>query len=497
MTDDLTVPPNGHSDNAPDGDAWAAALPGYERLTVVGSGGTATVFSATRSADGAAVAIKVFDASESQAFDRQLKASERLADVPGILAVDDHGTLPDGRCYTVSPFAHGGSLGARLTRFGPLAPDEVARLGARLASSLDAAHRAGVLHRDLKPSNVLLADDGVPLLADFGAATVAKPETASATMAVTVLYAAPEVLEGAAADARSDVYSLGLTLLAVATGSHPFGTPSETGLATLVNRICGTGVPDPAGLGLPAGLAAVLRTATQLDPAARYRSAADMAAALDEVGEHPDTAPAGSPASAEPTARRAPATRWLAGAAALLAVAVIAGAVWWAQSGDDGANAADATSSSVPTTLTDPVTEANGILGPLYQQDRWTYVGHMTEECPEDSRRIAMSIRSDEDDRAAGIATPWEAAAGEEVGVWFAYLPCEAGGTEVRYVLRGPGRWFTLIAEFTQDQYDRIVAWSRENESSPAPDFSVDMDHVERLQDPENYLGWSIIDRPT
>lgn len=212
-------------DNTPE----IGLVEGYERATFLRRGGTATLYSARRSADGEPVVIKVFDADQTPAAERHLRTQERLAGIGGALTDLDHGVLSDGRSYVVLPYIHGGSLSDHITRFGSMPPNDVAAFGAALAATLHEAHAAGVLHRDLKPSNVLLADDGRPLLCDFGAATTIELTTASETMALTVLYAAPEVLEGAPADELSDQYSLGLTLQAAASGSHPFGGTDVAG----------------------------------------------------------------------------------------------------------------------------------------------------------------------------------------------------------------------------------------------------------------------------
>lgn len=508
-------------DGGPSG--WAAELDGYRGLTIVGRGGTATVYSARRRSDGHAVAVKVFDAPGSTSFERQLRTAERLQDVPGVLPFDDHGELGDGRSYLVSPFAHGGPLGDLMQRFGPTPPGRVAALGSQLARTLGAAHRAGVLHRDLKPSNVLIDVDGSPLLADFGAATLIEPETASETMAVTVIYAAPEVLEGAPATERSDLYSLGLTLLALAVGSHPFGGSDDPGLATLVNRICSTGAPDPSGLGVPDGLAAVLRRATALDPDDRYASGDELALALDRVtgGDPTDTdAAENEPLVAAAAGRfgsdRAGRTlstsrrRRSALVGAVLALATFGGVVWGALADDEDpppevltstqTDTTDTTDSTDPTGgepggLGPPVTEANGILGPLHALDDFAYGGRLTEECGETDRRVAIAIHADQNDRIAGVGEPWAAVDGENAGTFMAYLPCESGGRDIRYVLRAPGRWFTVVAQFPQDQYDRMVEWMRENETSPAPDYTVDDEIRATLGKPDNYEGWAIIDR--
>lgn len=462
----------------------------YSRPTVVGRGGTATVYRAVRASDGQVVAIKVFDADQQRSFERQVRAADLLHDVAGVAATLDHGTTPDGARYLVSSFVSGGSLAARLRADGGLPSRQVGELGRILATTLDRAHAAGVLHRDLKPSNVLLDVDGSAVLTDFGAAGFVDAATASETMAVTLLYAAPEVLEGAAADERSDVYSLGLTLIAATIGRSPFGdtgTPGATGVASMVNRICSAGVPDAAFTQMPDGLAAVLRAATELDPDDRYQHAVDLAAALSDVAADPTVVPDGTTTRRRASGRRRRNGVLMGTAAVVLAVGVLAAAVVLTRTDD-----ADA---ELHEQFGGPVTEANGILGPLYEQSYANYVGVLDPGCDDDDRLVELSIHAGPDDMAAGVDTPWDAVDGEGAGTFMSYMPCDTGIDQARYLLGATGRWFVVVAEFPEDDYERMSGWMRENENSPSPDFTVDDDIRETLADPESYHGWAIIDQ--
>lgn len=469
------------------------------------------MYRSRRVADGRAVAIKVFDADQGAAADRHRRAAAALGGVAGVVEVLESGTLEDGRSYLVSPFAEDGSLAERIARSGALTPALVAHLGGNLASALAAAHRSGVLHRDIKPSNILMGGPDLAELGDFGAASIddvgSASRTATDTVALTLLYAAPEVLEGATPDARSDQYSLGLTLIAAATGRHPFSYDgSATGLAPLVNRICIDGVTDEQLRGIPAGLAAVLQKATALVPDDRYADAGRLAADLDAVAEDATTAPPGAVLRSRPGRVRQP--RMVVGLGVLILVAVAAtmGLVLATRDDDtvvtgptarEKKAAADVatTSTSIVSSTGPPVTEANGLLGELYLQDEFAYAGQLTRECRGDERWVALAIHAADEDRKAGVAEPWVAVGGKEAGTFMAYLPCESGGRNIRYVLRAPGRWFTVVAQFPQDQYDRMVGWMWENETSPAPDYTVDDPIRATLADRSSYLGWAIIDR--
>ncbi len=475
-----------------------AGLEGYDRVTLLGRGGTAAVYSATRRADSTPVAIKVFDEPDSSAFSRQRRAAASLGDIDGVLGVLDEVELSDGRRCLILPFAAGGSLADHMDRFGPMAPADVAALGAPLARALGAAHRADVLHRDVKPSNVLMDGPGRTLLADFGAATTVEPSTATETMAVTIMYAAPEVLERGDADARSDIYSLGLTLLALAIGRHPMGDEGDSGLAALINRICTDGVPDPGELGLPDGLAAVLRRASEMDPDERYASADQFAAALDEVAVAPSVAPIDSQRTprSERRMRRAAAWMLVGVSAATIALAVLGMQLWSADTADIAADQADdAARDATVERFGEPATEASGRLGPLYEQAYATYVGRMEPGCEDGENLVQLSIHAGPADNARRVATPWDAVAGDGAGTFVSYMPCDTGTDEARYFLGATGRWFVLIAEFSDDQYQRMSASMRDNEVSESPDYTVDDDVLETLENPDVYRGWAIIDQ--
>lgn len=185
-----------------------------------------------------------------------------------------------------------------------------------------------------------------------------------------------------------------------------------------------------------------------------------------------------------------------------VAVAVVVGLVVW-QVRDDGVEVSadvevSTTTGATTTTISTAgpaVTEANGLLGRLYQQDEFAYAGQLSRECEEGERLVALAIHASDDDRRAGIAEPWNAVGSPEAGTFMAYFPCESGGRNIRYVLRAPGRWFTVVAEFPLDQYDRMVGWMRENETSEAPDYTVDDPIRATLAIQENYVGWSTVDR--
>jgi hypothetical protein len=152
---------------------------------------------------------------------REVLAARRLSHT-NIVAVHDF--AEEGQwSFMVLEYVAGPDLAVRVRERGPLSTEDVARLGQEMASALSAGHRHGVLHRDVKPQNILLDPDGRARLTDFGSARLDGQTTVTATGATvgTLDYMAPEVFKGQRGDARSDLYSLGLTLYLALTGRLP------------------------------------------------------------------------------------------------------------------------------------------------------------------------------------------------------------------------------------------------------------------------------------
>ena len=184
----------------------------------------------------------------------------------------------DGRVGLWMEFVDGRTLEQELRDRGPFPVDEVVRVGLDLCGALEAVHAAGVLHRDVKAQNVLRDRAGRVRLTDFGTGRETS-DVGLGELAGTPLYLAPEVLAGGPASPASDVYSAGVLLYHLATGSFPVSGRSWRDLRDAHAR--GARVPvRNARAALPARAAAVIDRATSLDPARRYQSARDMAAAL-------------------------------------------------------------------------------------------------------------------------------------------------------------------------------------------------------------------------
>lgn len=211
------------------GDEPLGMIAGYEVMRPIGQGGMGLVFEALDRALMRKVAIKVLSP--------QLAASEEararfLREARAAAAVDHESVLPihavgesAGFPYLVMPLVEGGSLQSRIDEEGRLPVSEICRITEKVASGLAAAHGRGLMHRDIKPDNILLEEKGGRVwIADFGLARAAEEDglTMTGIIAATPSYASPEQALGEAVDQRTDLFSLGSVMYAMAVGSPPF-----------------------------------------------------------------------------------------------------------------------------------------------------------------------------------------------------------------------------------------------------------------------------------
>lgn len=198
----------------------------YRVQSRLARGGMSTVYLATDQRLERDVALKVLHphlADDPQFLDRlgrEAKAAARLSH-PHVVGVLDQGE--DGRlAYLVMEFIKGHTLRDVLNDKGALSPRLALALIDPVVEGLGAAHAAGLIHRDIKPENVLIADDGRIKLGDFGLARAITTSTSTGALIGTVAYLSPELVLGKQADARSDIYSVGIMLYEMITGRQPF-----------------------------------------------------------------------------------------------------------------------------------------------------------------------------------------------------------------------------------------------------------------------------------
>ena len=315
----------------------------YRLLGELGRGGMGVVYRAEDERLGRPVALKLLPPTRSrdEVATRRLLQEARAAgaiDHPNVCTVYEVGEATDGRPYIALACYDGETLAARLER-GPLGAEAAVRVARGVASGVAAAHARGIVHRDLKPSNVFLCADGTAKVLDFGIARVPGVAlTRTGHTAGTAEYGAPEQARGHA-DARSDVWALGVVLYEMLTGRRPFAAPYD---AAVLYAVLHEDPPPPSTVAdVPAALDAVVARCLAKDPGARYPDAAALADALGGVLSPVEPARRPRPGRAAPDRgplglsalgrrlRQRPA--W-AGLAAVVAVGAVGAALWAGQS---------------------------------------------------------------------------------------------------------------------------------------------------------------------
>jgi Tfp pilus assembly protein PilF len=290
----------------------------------IGAGGMGVVYRALDTQLERAVALKVVgdEAPGGENARERLLREARTASTlnhPNICTIYEAG-VADGETYIAMELVTGQALSAMISGEG-LPVETVLRYGVQIADGLAHAHERGVIHRDLKSANVIITPEGRPKVLDFGlakrmpggpeaATRTDEPLSAKGAVAGTLSYMAPEVLQGEPADARSDVWALGVMLYEAVTGTLPFPGSTTFEVSSAILRDSAAPLPEQ----VPPGLAAILQRLLAKQPGERYQRASEVRAALEAI--QPGVAGA-TPVAA--VSRR----RWLWAAGA---VAVVVGA---------------------------------------------------------------------------------------------------------------------------------------------------------------------------
>ncbi len=311
----------------------------YEILEKLGEGGMGEVWLARDTRLDREVAIKVLapevaaDPERLERFRREAKAVAALnhPNIVTIHSVEEDGDVP----FFTMEYVEGETLSRIIPKEG-LDPARFLEFAIPIADAVSAAHESGITHRDLKPGNIMVSGRGQLKVLDFGLAKVSREETkkvdsdshletefltTEGQVLGTTPYMSPEQLKGKPVDQRSDIFSLGTILYAMATGKHPFLADSS---AEVISSILSHHPPEVSEIkdGLPDYLSGVIRRCLEKDPEDRYPSARgledDLVSLRDGLGSGPQTFVISE--SAKPGRRAIRVPKWALAAVAAVAV---------------------------------------------------------------------------------------------------------------------------------------------------------------------------------
>lgn len=269
----------------------------YNIVRLLGAGGMGEVYLAEDTRLKRLIALKILpatfgeDKTSVRRFEREACAASAL-NHPNILTVHEFGEN-DGMSFIASEYVKGRTLRERLVDGSPLALPETLDIARQVAAALRAAHTSGIIHRDIKPENVMIRDDAIVKVLDFG---LAKPtaqktnasgdeketvfQTTSGLIMGTATYMSPEQARGLKIDSRTDIWSFGVMLYEMLAGEPPFkGETTSDTIASILTR-----EPAPIDRDLPAGLDQILHKALEKEADRRYQTIEDLILDLEIIG---------------------------------------------------------------------------------------------------------------------------------------------------------------------------------------------------------------------
>ena len=263
----------------------------YEVLEKIGTGGMSDVYKAKDHKLNRLVAVKVLkqEFSENENFVSKFRVeAQSTAGLlhPNTVNVYDVGD-EDGINYIVMELVDGITLKKYIEKKSRLSVKEAVSIAIQVAMGLEAAHNNGIIHRDIKPQNIMISRDGKVKVTDFGIAKAATSNTITSNVMGSVHYTSPEQARGGYSDAKSDIYSLGITLFEMLTGRVPFN--GDTTVAIAIKHIQEE-LPSPAEFNdeIPISVEKIVLKCCQKSPDRRYQSAAELIADLKRSLITPD-----------------------------------------------------------------------------------------------------------------------------------------------------------------------------------------------------------------
>ena len=264
----------------------------YKIIKIIGVGGMAVVFEAFDTVANRIVAVKMLKdeiADDSQSVKRFINESKAVAMLshPNIVKIFDV-SVKDNLKYIVMECVDGITLKSYMNQKGKLSSKETISYIEQILRALEHAHSKGIIHRDIKPQNIMLLKNGKVKVTDFGIAKLPNAETVTMTDKAigTVYYISPEQAGGKPIDRRSDLYSLGVMMYEMLTGTLPFDADSPVSVA-MMQISERPKPPREINAVIPRGLEQIVLLAMEKDPASRFQSAEQMLSHLIQIKNNP------------------------------------------------------------------------------------------------------------------------------------------------------------------------------------------------------------------